>query len=82
MVLELTTHHTSAASIGVSIRRPRLRCPKKRPGRELDRCGYALVKEAFQLYEAFRPEIPKDESGWGAKGKLSLKKIQELAAQS
>ena len=42
----------------------------------------SLVKEAFQLYEAFRPEIPTGESGWGAKGKLSLKKIQELTAQS
>jgi len=42
----------------------------------------ALVKEAFQLYEAFRPEVPTGESGWGAKGKLSLKKIQELAALS
>ncbi len=41
----------------------------------------ALVKEGFQLYEAFRPEIPEGETGWGAKGKLSLKKIQELAAQ-
>ena len=40
----------------------------------------ALAKEAFQLYEAFRPEIPAGEAGWGAKGKLSLKKIQELAA--
>jgi hypothetical protein len=42
----------------------------------------ALVDEAFQLYEAFRPEVPTGESGWGAKGKLSLKKIQELASQS
>ncbi len=42
----------------------------------------ALANKAFQLYEAFRPKIPEGESGWGAKGKLSLKKIQELAAQS
>ena len=42
----------------------------------------ALVKEAFQLYEAFRPEIPSGEAGWGVKGKLSLKKLQELAASS
>jgi hypothetical protein len=42
----------------------------------------ALAKEAFQLYEAFRPEIPEGESGWGAKGKLNLKKIQELTASS
>jgi hypothetical protein len=39
----------------------------------------ALLHEAFQLYEAFRPEVPTGESGWGAKGKLSLKKIQKLA---
>ena len=38
----------------------------------------ALANKAFQLYEAFRPEIPPNEAGWGAKGKLSLKKIQEL----
>ena len=41
----------------------------------------ALANEAFQLYEAFRPEIPEGERGWGAKGKLSLRKIQELAAR-
>jgi hypothetical protein len=42
----------------------------------------ALATEAFQLYEAFRPEIPTGEKGWGVKGKLSLKKIQELASSS
>jgi hypothetical protein len=42
----------------------------------------ALATEAFQLYEAFRPEIPTGEAGWGVKGKLSLKKIQELASSS
>ena len=42
----------------------------------------ALANKAFQLYEAFRPEIPTGEAGWGAKGKLNLKKIQELAVQS
>ena len=41
----------------------------------------ALANKAFQLYEVFRPEIPDGESGWGAKGKLSLNKIRELAAQ-
>ena len=34
-----------------------------------------LDKEAFGLYEAFRPEIPDGESGWGAKGKLNLNKV-------
>ena len=42
----------------------------------------ALANKAFQLYEGFRPEIPEGEGGWGAKGTLSLKKIQELAASS
>ncbi len=41
-----------------------------------------LVNDGFKLYEAFQPEIPEGESGWGAKGKLSLKKIEQLAAQS
>lgn len=41
----------------------------------------ALASKAFQLYEAFRPEIPVGDSGWGAKGKLSLKKIQDLSAR-
>jgi hypothetical protein len=41
----------------------------------------ALANRAFQLYEAFRPEIPEGEGGWGAKGNLSIKKIQALAAQ-
>src|SRR5688500_18006007 len=41
----------------------------------------ALATRSFQLYEAFRPEIPEGEGGWGAKGNLSIKKIQALAAQ-
>jgi len=41
----------------------------------------ALVNEAFRLYEAFRPEIPEGKAGWGAKGKLSLQRIRELAAK-
>lgn len=38
----------------------------------------AMVKDAFQLYEAFRPEVPADAPGWGAKGKLSVEKIRQL----
>ncbi len=38
-----------------------------------------LAEEAFRLYEQFRPEVPAGESGWGAKGTLSLKKIEALA---
>ena len=39
----------------------------------------ALAEEGFRLYEAFRPGIPAGEAGWGAKGTLSLKKIEKLA---
>ena len=38
-----------------------------------------LADEAFRLYEAFRPGVPAGESGWGAKGTLSLAKIVALA---
>jgi hypothetical protein len=41
--------------------------------------GEALAEDGFRLYEAFRPGIPSGESGWGAKGELSLKKIERLA---
>jgi hypothetical protein len=38
-----------------------------------------LAEEAFRLYEAFRPDIPAGERGWGATGTLSLEKIAQLA---
>jgi hypothetical protein len=38
-----------------------------------------LQREAFGLYEKFRPEIPKGQQGWGAKGELDVKKIRRLA---
>ncbi|WP_419898948.1 hypothetical protein [Roseomonas sp. USHLN139] len=37
---------------------------------ELNRIG-------FRLYEAFRPEVPKDVTGWGAKGELDLEKVRQ-----
>ena len=37
-----------------------------------------LAEEAFSLYEQFRPAVPAGESGWGAKGTLSLGKIAVL----
>jgi hypothetical protein len=37
-----------------------------------------LSEEAFSLYEQFRPGVPTGESGWGAKGTLSLGKIAML----
>lgn len=38
-----------------------------------------LAEEGFRLYEAFRPGVPAGESGWGAKGTFSLKKVEQLA---
>lgn len=39
------------------------------PPEELNRIG-------FYLYERFRPEVPADASGWGAKGELKLGRIR------
>jgi hypothetical protein len=39
-----------------------------------------LAREAFRLYERFRPAIPEGEAGWGAKGVLDLEKIESLVA--
>ena len=36
---------------------------------ELNRIG-------FRLYEGFRPEVPSDMKGWGAKGVLDLEQIR------
>lgn len=38
-----------------------------------------LGKEAYGLYEKFRPKIPEGTKGWGAKGELDLDYIQSLA---
>jgi hypothetical protein len=38
-----------------------------------------LNREGFHLYEQFRPDVPPDERGWGAKGVLDLTKIRALA---
>jgi hypothetical protein len=38
-----------------------------------------LEKEAFGLYEKFRPKIPEGTKGWGAKGELDLDYIRSLA---
>jgi hypothetical protein len=40
------------------------------PSEELNRVG-------FRLYERFRPEVPTGAKGWGAKGLLDLKRIEE-----
>jgi hypothetical protein len=39
------------------------------PPDELNRIG-------FHLYERFRPEVPEDVSGWGAKGELKVGRIR------
>ena len=35
-----------------------------------------LNRVGFRLYEGFRPEVPPDARGWGAKGVLDLEKIR------
>ena len=40
-----------------------------------------LAAEAFALYEAFRPGIPRGVRGWGAKGVLDPAKIRALAGK-
>ncbi|HEY8610001.1 MAG TPA: hypothetical protein VIL69_01770 [Roseomonas sp.] len=40
------------------------------PPEELNRIG-------FRLYEHFRPEVPADVRGWGAKGMLDLGKVRD-----
>jgi hypothetical protein len=41
----------------------------------------ALSREAFRLYEQFRPEIPKGAQGWGKAGVLDTAAIDKLAAK-
>jgi hypothetical protein len=38
-----------------------------------------LAQNAFQLYVKFRPAIPEDATGWGAKGRLDIDRIRSLA---
>jgi hypothetical protein len=40
---------------------------------------YDLAARAYELYEAFRPEIPSGTRGWGAKGVFDLAKVRKLA---
>jgi hypothetical protein len=37
-----------------------------------------LARDAYRLYERFRPDIPAGEKGWGAKGDLDLGLIGRL----
>lgn len=36
-----------------------------------------LYRRGFRLYEAFRPSVPADATGWGAKGELDLSLVRE-----
>jgi hypothetical protein len=38
-----------------------------------------LAREAWRLYESFRPEVPSGVRGWGAVGTLDLDRIEALA---
>jgi len=38
-----------------------------------------LAQQAYELYEAFRPEVPPGVSGWGASGVLDLARVHALA---
>jgi hypothetical protein len=40
-----------------------------------------LHRRGFQLYEAFRPDVPAGESGWGAKGELDLAAVRALTRE-
>ena len=41
-----------------------------------------LAREAFALYESFRPSVPRGARGWGAAGTLDLERMRALATQS
>ena len=38
-----------------------------------------LARDAFALYERFRPSVPEGQKGWGAKGELDLNLLRSLA---
>src|ERR1700674_1443876 len=40
-----------------------------------------LSKNAFSLYEEFRPAIPEGVKGWGAKGNLDIDRIRSMALE-
>ena len=42
----------------------------------------ALAREAYALYEAFRPAVPAGQRGWGAKGELDLDRVRKLAGEA
>lgn len=40
-----------------------------------------LARIAFQLYERFRPRVPAGVRGWGARGRLDIDLIEQLAEE-
>jgi hypothetical protein len=40
-----------------------------------------LNRTGFRLYERFRPDVPADVKGWGAKGELDLDRIRRAGEQ-
>ncbi len=52
-----------------AVRRAMEKLARSLPPDELNRTG-------FRLYEQFRPEVPAGARGWGAKGVLDLKRIE------
>jgi hypothetical protein len=38
-----------------------------------------LAGQAYELYEAFRPQVPEGQKGWGAAGELNLARVRSLA---
>jgi hypothetical protein len=40
-----------------------------------------LARDAYSLYERFRPDIPAGKRGWGAEGDLDLGLIERLAKE-
>jgi len=38
-----------------------------------------LASRAYELYEAFRPDVPAGAGGWGAAGVLDLSRVLDLA---
>jgi hypothetical protein len=41
-----------------------------------------LARRAFRLYERFRPEVPSDERGWGAKATLDVERIRTAGSRA
>jgi hypothetical protein len=41
-----------------------------------------LASIAYHLYEEFRPAVPSGTKGWGAKGRLDLDHIREMASEA